>query len=116
MNIDTAASPNSVEPPGDRPEETPLNAAVNGARRLGSVRVDASHLARSYCNVVMANGTRDEVVLHFGVNQDWDRQQPQTSVALHTRVVMNPHAAKRLQARLAQVLTEYETRFGSLQP
>jgi hypothetical protein len=83
-------------------------------RHLGAVRVDASHLARSYCNVVTANATRDEVVLHFGVNQDWDRQQPQMAVTLHTRVLMNPHAAKRLQARLSQVLADYETRFGGL--
>jgi hypothetical protein len=96
-------------------ETTPPNATANGARRLGAVRVDASHLARSYCNVVMVNGTREEVVLHFGVNQDWDREQPQLGVALNTRVVMNPHAAKRLHARLSQVLGEYETRFGSLQ-
>lgn len=86
------------------------------ARQLASVRVDASHLASSYANVVTANSTREEVVVTFGLNQDWDRAQPEMAVALHTRVVMNPHAAKRLHARLSQILDEYETRFGGLKP
>lgn len=84
------------------------------ARQLASVKVNASHLASSYANVVTANSTREEVVLTFGLNQDWDRNQPEMAVALHTRVVMNPHAAKRLHARLTQLLDDYDSRFGGL--
>lgn len=39
------------------------------------LRVDASGLKSSYCNVCNVNSTREEVVLNFGINQDWDRSQ-----------------------------------------
>lgn len=113
MNLENPAMPSQVPPSDAAPQAAP--AAPNGTRHLGTVRVDASHLAKSYCNVVTANGTRDEVVLQFGINQDWDLDRPEKAVTLHTRVVMNPHAARRLQARLSQVLADYEARFGGLQ-
>lgn len=104
-----SASPaaNGSAVPASAPDPQPRQ-----ARQLASVRVDASHLASSYANVVTANSTREEVVVTFGLNQDWDRAQPEMAVALHTRVVMNPHAAKRLHARLTQLLADYDTRFG----
>jgi hypothetical protein len=35
-------------------------------------------------------------------------------VAMLKRIVLSPHGAKRFQQRLAQVLAEYEKRYGEL--
>jgi hypothetical protein len=69
----------------------------------------------SYCNVVSANGTREEVALTFGVNQDWDRSGREMDVRLLHRVIMSPHGAKRLHERLAKLIEEYESRHGVLE-
>ena len=88
-----------------------------GARpsSVGAVHVTTEKLTSSYCNVATVNSTREEVVLSFGINQDWDRASPELQVALLKRIVLSPHAAKRLQQRLAQLLAEYEKRYGELQ-
>lgn len=83
-------------------------------RALGAVKVDASHLSSSYCNVVSANGTREEVALTFGVNQDWERTGGEMGVRLLHRVIMSPHGAKRLHERLSRIIQEYESRHGEL--
>lgn len=82
---------------------------------VGAVHVTTEKLTSSYCNVAMANSTREEVVLSFGINQDWDRASPELQVALLKRIVLSPHGAKRFQQRLAQVVAEYEKRYGELQ-
>ncbi len=88
-----------------------------GARQssVGAVHVTTEKLTSSYCNVATVNSTREEVVVSFGINQDWDRASPELQVALLKRIVLSPHGAKRFQQRLAQVLAEYEKRHGELQ-
>ena len=100
--------------------ESQGNAASNpsGAARqasVGAVHVTTEKLTSSYCNVTTVNSTREEVVLSFGINQDWDRASPELQVALLKRIVLSPHGAKRFQQRLSQVLAEYEKRYGELQ-
>ena len=82
---------------------------------VGAVKVSTDKLTSSYCNVTTVNSTREEVVLSFGLNQDWDRASPEMQVAMLKRIVLSPHGAKRFQQRLAQVLAEYEKRYGELQ-
>jgi hypothetical protein len=81
---------------------------------VGAVKVSTDKLTSSYCNVTTVNSTREEVVLSFGLNQDWDRASPEMQVAMLKRIVLSPHGAKRFQQRLAQVLAEYEKRYGEL--
>jgi hypothetical protein len=91
----------------------------SGAARpspLGAIHLTTDKLTSSYCNVATVNGTREEVVLSFGLNQDWDRASPEMQIALLKRIVLSPHGAKRFEQRLAQVLAEYEKRYGELQP
>lgn len=92
----------------------PVNAAPRPAA-VGAVKVTTDKLTSRYCNVTTVNSTREEVVLSFGLNQDWDRASPEMQVALLKRIVLSPHGAKRFQQRLAQVLAEYEKRHGELQ-
>lgn len=78
------------------------------------VNVDSSHLKSSYCNVCNASSTREEVVLNFGVNQNWDLGRKSFDIELHHRIILNPHAAKRLHEILGKLLSEHETRYGEL--
>lgn len=71
-------------------------------------------LKSSYANFANANSTREEVVLNFGVNNSWDRAQPEVAIELSHRIMLSPFAAKRLSTMLAQLLAEYEQRYGEL--
>ncbi len=80
------------------------------------VKLDASNLKSSYCNVCNATSTREEVVLNFGVNQNWDLAQGAggMDVSLQHRIILSPFAAKRLLDILSKLMGEYESRFGEL--
>jgi hypothetical protein len=79
-----------------------------------SVRWDTTQLKSSYCNVANATSTREEVVLNFGVNQNWDRLRTELEVQLLHRIILSPFAAKRLQQLLTKLISEYESRHGEL--
>jgi hypothetical protein len=89
----------------------PAGAAGPGAQ---TVRWDDSSLKSSYANVCNVSSTREEVVLVFGINQAWERGQNVVQVQLTDRIILSPFAAKRLASLLANVIKEYETRFGPL--
>jgi hypothetical protein len=78
------------------------------------VRWDDTQMKSSYANVCNVASTREEVVFLFGVNQAWHAGQREIPVQLTDRVIMSPHAAKRLALLLENVLREYENRFGKL--
>jgi hypothetical protein len=78
------------------------------------VRWDDTQMKSSYANVCNVASTREEVVLLFGVNQAWHAGQREIPVQLTDRIIMSPHAAKRLSILLENVLKEYENRFGKL--
>jgi hypothetical protein len=78
------------------------------------VRWDTSKMTSTYANVCNVSSTREEVTLLFGTNQTWYTGQDELKVELSDRIVMSPFAAKRLSALLANVMREYERRFGSL--
>jgi len=79
-----------------------------------SIKWNSANLHSSYANYCNANSTREEVVLNFGVNNNWDRTQTSLEVELSHRVVLSPFAAKRLSLMLQQLLKEYESRYGTL--
>jgi len=58
--------------------------------------------------------TREEVVLMFGVNQAWHLGQKEVTVQLTDRIIVSPHAAKRLSVLLENLLKQHEERFGPL--
>jgi len=100
----TAAEPDEV---GKQAAQASIPAAAEG------LRVDISELKSSYCNVCNANSTREEVVLNFGVNHDWDRAHAGQIRLLH-RVVLSPPVARRVLSLLERVIQDYESRHGSL--
>jgi len=74
---------------------------------------DDANMHSVYANVVNAAGTREEIVLLFGMNQAWHSGQKEVKVQLTDRIILNPFAAKRLAVLLNNVIRDYEFRFGS---
>lgn len=85
-----------------------------GVRKTPSVNWDDSQMSTSYANVVNAVSSREEFTLFFGTNQTWNAKDSELHVQLSDRVILNPHAAKRLLTLLAAVMKEYENRFGQV--
>ncbi len=72
-------------------------------------------MATSFANVVNVQSTREQVDLFFGTNRTWNPEASgEVTVELNNRVILTPFAAKRLATVLANVLTEYESRFGAI--
>ena len=97
-------------PTEEQGKDTPAAGTPDQAR----VRWATSQLKSSYCNVANATSTREEVVLNFGVNQNWDRMQQEFEIELQHRIILSPFAAKRLSDLLGKLIKEYETRYGEL--
>src|SRR3954469_24177568 len=96
-----------------QPEPAAQTASQQGSQQR--VRFDTSNLKSSYCNVCNATSTREEVVLNFGINQNWDLGGDRNlDVQLHHRIILSPFAAKRLQELLTKLIREHETRYGEL--
>lgn len=80
-----------------------------------AVNWDDSEMNTVYANVVNAASTREEVTLFFGSNQTWNPSQAKEfDVKLLERIILNPHAAKRMFVLLGAVLAQYEKRFGEI--
>jgi hypothetical protein len=78
------------------------------------VKWDDSSMRSVYANVCNATGTREEIVLLFGMNQAWHSGQKEVTIQLADRVVMSPFVAKRLAVLLNNVVRDYETKYGEL--
>jgi hypothetical protein len=68
-----------------------------------------------YANVCNVAGTREEIVLLFGMNQAWHAGQKEVKVQLTDRIVVSPFAAKRLSILLNNVIRDYESRYGVME-
>ena len=78
------------------------------------VKWKVDQLKSSYVNFANANSTQEEVVLNFGMNNNWDRMAAEVEIELTHRIVMSPFAAKRLSELLAKLVQHYEGRYGAL--
>ncbi len=98
----------------ERTREVSGEIAEAAAPVTPKIRWDDTQMKSSYANVCNVASTREEVVLLFGINQAWHSGQPEVPIQLTDRIILSPHAAKRLALLLTNVLREHETRFGSL--
>lgn len=112
-NRKSAAKP-AANPTGNNSNGAAGVAAPATAGSGPRVKWNVEQLKSSYVNFANANSTREEVVVNFGLNKSWDRQQAEVEIELLHRVVMSPFAAKRLGELLAKLLAEYEARYGEL--
>src|SRR5438105_15478399 len=105
MASERKKAPDTETPPGAEPASEPV------ANK--TVAWDDKEMRTSYANVINAISTQEEFSLFFGTNQTWNlAEAPGLVVKLDNRVILTPHAAKRLQLLLTERLAEYERRFG----
>ena len=78
------------------------------------IRWDSANMRSIYANVCNVAGTREEVVLFFGMNQSWVASQKDMTVQVSDRIVLSPFVAKRMAILLQNVIRNYETKFGAL--
>ena len=78
------------------------------------VKWDDSSMKSVYANVCNVAGTREEIVLLFGMNQAWHSGQKEVTIQLADRVVMSPFVAKRLSLLLDNVIKDYEKKYGEM--
>jgi len=90
------------------------SAAAQAAGNQMQVKWDDTNMKSSYANVCNVMSTREEVVMMFGVNQAWQAGQKEVTVQLTDRIILSPHAAKRLSLLLGNIVKQYEDRFGQL--
>ena len=98
----------------DKSADKTKGAPATDAAPAPNVKLDTSTLKSSYCNVCNATSTREEVVLNFGLNQNWDLQNSEFAVSLQHRIILSPFAAKRLHGILTQLIDQHEKRYGEL--
>jgi len=75
---------------------------------------DESKMAMSYANVCNVSSTKEEFNLLFGTNQSWAGMQKDIKISLSNRVILNPHAAKRLSIMLLKAVQQYEDKMGEI--
>ena len=100
----------------DSAEEAVIPAAVASSTAVDTtpaLRVHTAALKSSYCNVCNVNTTREEVVLNFGLNHDWERTKSGDVELLH-RIILSPQGAKQVATLLTRVLQDYQSRYGTL--
>src|SRR5512135_3477093 len=86
---------------------------VDGPAQV-KINWDDTSMRSVYANVCNVAGTREEVVLLFGMNQAWHSGQKEVTIKLADRIVLSPFVAKRLSTLLNNVVRDYESKFGSL--
>ena len=79
------------------------------------VRWENASVPSVYSNVCNVAGTREEIVLLFGMNQAFNAADNEMTIQLSNRIVMSPFVAKRLAQLLNSVVGDYETKYGVLE-
>jgi hypothetical protein len=97
------------------PAESQSPAPAAETTRPTTVQWVDKNMSTHFANVVNVQSTREQVDLFFGTNQTWNvTGSSQVAVELTNRIILTPHAAKRLWTVLGGVMREYESRHGAL--
>ena len=87
--------------------------AENATQQV-KVRWENASIQSVYSNVCNVAGTREEIVLLFGMNQAFNAAENEMTIQLSNRIVMSPFVAKRLALLLNNVVADYESKYGVL--
>ncbi len=91
-------------------------AKAEEAAQTPPVRWNDDKMTTTFANVVNVQSTREQVDLFFGTNQTWNvSDERSVTVDLSNRIILTPHAAKRMWLVLGGVMREYEARYGKLE-
>ena len=78
------------------------------------IKWDDTNMRSVYANFCNVAGTREEIVVLFGMNQTWHSEQKELTVQLADRIIMSPFVAKRLAVLLNNFIRDYESKYGTL--
>ena len=78
------------------------------------VRWENASIPSVYSNVCNVAGTREEIVLLFGMNQAFNATENEMTIQLSNRIIVSPFVAKRLALLLNNVVADYESKYGVL--
>ena len=93
----------------------PIQTQQSDEQIATKVHWDQSQMRVDYANVINILSTREEFSLLFGINSMLNIAESKGfDVKLSNRIVLTPHAAKRLAALLTERLREFEARYGTL--
>ena len=76
--------------------------------------VDSSNLSTAYANFARMTGTPEELILDFGLNTQVT-PNPQESIKLNHRLVLDYYTAKRLLGALHWAVQQHESVYGVLE-
>lgn len=71
-------------------------------------------MRQTFANVVNVAASTEEISLLFGTNREWRSDVAAMHVDLTDRLMLTPHAAKRLSILLARTIRRYEERQGPI--
>jgi hypothetical protein len=97
---------------GDKTPEAMLGDAAPAGQ--AGVNWDDSSMRSVYANACNVSGTREEIIVLFGMNKGRLSGQKEVTIQLADRIVMGPFVAKRLAALLNNVIKDYESKYGEL--
>lgn len=80
------------------------------------LRLDTSRVTTAYCNYFSAQQGPEEVVLNFGLRQQWDPADQNLNVSLLQQVILHPAAVRRLRDLLDKVMADRATRTAQAGP
>jgi hypothetical protein len=96
-------------------EDIVESAKTDSTAKRKSLKWDDSSMSTSYANVTNVSITREECGLFFGTNLTSGMGvEDEVTIKLSDRIIMTPHAAKRLSLLLEINLRAYEERHGKL--
>lgn len=76
---------------------------------------DDEGMRHTFANVVTVSATNEEVSVLFGTNKEWRSDVGEMHIKLSDRMMLTPHAAKRLLILLDRTVRTYEQRHGPIQ-
>ena len=96
-------------------ETTTTEATGDGETREIKLRIDESEMQSCYANTFRADNTPDEVILDFGMNRNVPGRPDQMVFKVRQQLVLNWRGTKRLALTLANLVRQYEDRFGEIE-
>ena len=95
-------------------EKASVKTENKAPERQVKVKFNTDKLSSSYANFCHVTSTREEVVLNFGVNSDWDRSTGEIEIDLTNRLILSPFAAKRLMLMINSLIDGYEKKYSPI--
>ena len=84
------------------------DSSKNNPKFLSNINYTIENINCNYSNYFKGSATQEEVVINFGINQNWEHSPKTQEIDLNCRVILTPLMAKRISLALNKFLQEYE--------